>query len=62
LGETNLITVKAILYQLTYFTFDFLRSKRPCSFLKKMDGQKLVRPFKEEKRGYDYDFKIGLYS
>jgi hypothetical protein len=27
-----------------------------------MDGQKLVRPFKEEKRGYDYDFKIGLYS
>jgi len=27
-----------------------------------MAGQVFDRPFKEEKRGYDYNFKIRLYS
>jgi len=27
-----------------------------------MAGQVFDRPFKEEKRGYDYGFKIRLYS
>jgi hypothetical protein len=54
--------LKTILYQSIYLAIDLLRVKDFALSSRKWPDKFFDRPFKEEKIGYDYIFKIRLYS